>query len=121
MRKYQKSEFLLLIPDGVWGLFLIETFLKNCAPPPLFSNVLNWNWDISVFFGPPPPYWEIVPNFTVFFNDASPYHFYIICEAGEDEAWQDEDHDQEPQLWHTLCQGEDDGLKTAGMPEDIER
>ena len=37
MRKYQKSEFILLISDGVWGLFLIETFLKNRDPPSVFK------------------------------------------------------------------------------------
>ena len=44
----------------------IGTFLKNRDPPPLFSKFPNWNWDISVFFNLPPPYWDIVPNFLDF-------------------------------------------------------
>ena len=50
MRKYQQSRFILHISDGVWGLFLIHTILKNRDPPPLFSKFPNWDWDISVFF-----------------------------------------------------------------------
>ena len=33
-----KSEFILLIFDGVWGLFIIQTFLKNLDPPLSFQN-----------------------------------------------------------------------------------
>ena len=42
-----QSEFILFILDGVGGLLLIQTFLKN-----RFSN---WNWNISSFFHLPRP------------------------------------------------------------------
>ena len=47
MRKYQYSG-LFFILDGVWGLLLIQTFLKNSVTPAPngFSKILNWNWDI---------------------------------------------------------------------------
>ena len=51
MRKYQKSSFILPILDGVWGLFLIQTFLKN-RDPPLFQNS---QIEIGTFFFNPPP------------------------------------------------------------------
>ena len=45
----------------------------------------------------------------------SAHHLNVVCEAGKDEAGDDEDHDQEPQLRHTLTQGEHDGLQTPGV------
>ena len=45
----------------------------------------------------------------------SAHHLNVVGEAGEDEARDDEDHDQEPQLRHTLTQGEHDGLQTPGV------
>ena len=72
MRKYQKSRFILLISDGVWGLFLIHTFLKNRDPPPLFSKFPNWNWDISVFFTPLPPIGTLSQIFSILYFDGSP-------------------------------------------------
>ena len=47
------------------------------------------------------------------------HHLYVVSEAGEDEARDDEDHDQEPQLGHTLTQGEHNGLQTPGVSEVI--
>ena len=43
------------------------------------------------------------------------HHLYVVSEAGEDEAGDDEDHPQQPQLRHTLAQGEHDGLQTPGV------
>ena len=45
----------------------------------------------------------------------SAHHLNVVGEAGEDEAGDNEDHDQEPQLRHTLTQGEHDGLQTPGV------
>ena len=44
----EKSKFILGILDGVWGLLLIQTFLKNLGTPAPngFSKILNWNWDM---------------------------------------------------------------------------
>ena len=55
MRKYQKSEFILLILDGVWGLFLIETFLKNSDPPLLCFQMSQIEIETFLFFFTPPP------------------------------------------------------------------
>ena len=49
IRKYQKSEFILLILDGVWGLFLIQTFLKNLG----FQNS-QIEIEMFLFLFPPP-------------------------------------------------------------------
>ena len=35
----EKSMFILGILDGVWGLLLIQTFVKNCDPPPSIFEV----------------------------------------------------------------------------------
>ena len=39
---------IVFILDGVWGLLLIQTFLKNLVTPAPngISKILNWNWDI---------------------------------------------------------------------------
>ena len=47
------------------------------------------------------------------------HHLNVVGEAGEDEARDDEDHDQEPQLWNTLTQSEHNGLQTPGVSEVI--
>ena len=49
MKKFQKSEFILLILDGVWGLFLIQTFLKNLG----FQNS-QIEIEMFLFLFPPP-------------------------------------------------------------------
>ena len=43
------------------------------------------------------------------------HHLDVVGEAGEDEAGDDEDHDQEAKLRHALAQREHDGLETPGV------
>ena len=43
------------------------------------------------------------------------HHLDVVGEAGEDEAGDDEDHDQEAELRHALAQREHDGLQTPGV------
>ena len=42
----------------------------------------------------------------------------VVCEAGEAEAGDDEDEDQEAELPGALAQREDDGLQTPGVSGD---
>ena len=42
----------------------------------------------------------------------------VVCEAGEAEASDDEDEDQQPELPGALAQREDDGLQTPGVSGD---
>ena len=46
------------------------------------------------------------------------HHLDVVGEAGEDEAGDDEDHDQEAELRHALAQREHDGLQTPGVSGD---
>ena len=46
------------------------------------------------------------------------HHLDVVGEAGEDEAGDDEDHDQEAELGHALAQREHDGLQTPGVSGD---
>ena len=58
MKKLQNSEFILLILDGVWVLFLIQIFLKNLG----FQNP---QIEMEMFFYSPPslPIRKFFPNF----------------------------------------------------------
>ena len=42
-------------------------------------------------------------------------HLNIVGETCEDKAGDDENHNEETKFWNTLCQSEDDGLKTPRM------
>ena len=42
MRKYQKSKYIFFIVEGVWGIFIIKTFLKYFYPPP-GVNILHYS------------------------------------------------------------------------------
>ena len=44
-----------------------------------------------------------------------PHLLNVVCEAGEAEAGDDEDEDQQPELPGALAQREDDGLQTPGV------
>ena len=73
MRKYQKSGFIFLISDGVWGLFLIQTFLKNTDPPLCFQNSqIEIGTFLCFFLTRPSPIWTLSQIFSFFFSDASP-------------------------------------------------
>ena len=72
IRQYQKSEFILLIFDGVLGLFLIQTFLKNRDLPTWNFKIPKLKLEIFVcFFNPPPPL-GIFPKFSRFFLVMAP-------------------------------------------------
>ena len=47
-----------------------------------------------------------------------PHLLNVVCEAGEAEAGDDEDEDQEAELPGALAQREDDGLQTPGVSGD---
>ena len=44
------------------------------------------------------------------------HHLDVVGEAGEDEAGDDEDHHEEPELRDTLAESVDDGLEAPGVP-----
>ena len=48
MKRYQKCKFILIL-DGVLGLNLIQTFLKNLDPPPPPPGFPNYQIDIGTF------------------------------------------------------------------------
>ena len=71
MNFIEKSKFILGILDGVWGLLLIQTFLKNWDAPPRFSKFPNWNWDFIFFYFDPAPPLGNFPQIFRFFSDVS--------------------------------------------------
>ena len=52
------------------------------------------------------------------FKNIFPHLLNVVCEAGEAEAGDDEDEDQEAELPGALAQREDDGLQTPGVSGD---
>ena len=54
--------FFLGILDGVWGLLLIQTFLKNWEPPLIFE-VSKLKLGLYFLFCPPPSHKGIFPKF----------------------------------------------------------
>ena len=52
------------------------------------------------------------------FKYICPHLLNVVCEAGEAEAGDDEDEDQEAELPGALAQREDDGLQTPGVSGD---
>ena len=51
---------------------------------------------------------------------ADAHHLNVVGETGEDEAGDDEDHHEEPQLRDTLAECVDDGLEAPGVPRQLQ-